>query len=50
MIEMQVTYDVLATVGILTDLLKTIKSTFRFLGELSRACKTAQVRFIARRD
>ncbi len=50
MIEMQLTYDVLATVGFRTDLLETIKDTFRFLGELSRAGKILQARFIARRE
>jgi len=50
MIEMQLTYDVLATVGFRTDLLETIKDTFRFLGKLSRAGKIVQARFIARRE
>ena len=50
MIEMQLTYDVLATVGVRTDLLETIKDTFPFLGELSRAGKIVQARFIARRE
>ena len=50
MIEMQLTYDVLATVGFRTDLLETIKDTFRFLRELSRAGKIVQARFIARRE
>jgi SAM-dependent methyltransferase len=50
MIEMQLTYDVLATVGFRTDLLETIKDTFRFLRELSRAGKIMQARFIAQRE
>jgi hypothetical protein len=50
MIEMQLTYDVLAMVGFRTDLLETIKDTFCFLGELSRAGKIVQARFIARRE
>ncbi len=50
MIEMQLTYDVLRTVGFRTDLLQTLTDGFRFLGELSRAGKIAQARFIARRD
>ena len=50
MIEMQLTYDVLATVGFRTDLLETVKDTFRFLGELSRAGKIVQARVIARRQ
>ena len=36
MIEMQLTYDVLRTVGFRTDLLQTLTDGFRFLGELSR--------------
>ena len=50
MIEMQLTYDVLATVGFRADLLETIKDTFRFFGQLSRAGKIVQARFIARRE
>ena len=49
MIEMQLTYDVLATLAFRTDLLQTLTDSFRFLGELSRAGKIAQARFIARR-
>jgi SAM-dependent methyltransferase len=49
MIEMQLTYDVLATLGFRTDLLQTLIDGFRFLGELSRAGKIAQARFVARR-
>ncbi|HEY6420325.1 MAG TPA: methyltransferase domain-containing protein [Candidatus Binataceae bacterium] len=49
MIEMQLTYDVLRTVAFRTDLLQTLIDGFRFLGELSRAGKIAQVRFVARR-
>ena len=48
MIEMQLTYDVLATLAFRTDLLQTLTDGFRFLGELSRASKIAQARFIAR--
>jgi sarcosine/dimethylglycine N-methyltransferase len=49
MIEMQLTYDVLATVAFRADLLQRITNTFRFLGELSRAGKIAQARFVAHR-
>jgi ubiquinone/menaquinone biosynthesis C-methylase UbiE len=49
MIEMQLTYDVLRTVAFRTDLLQTITSGFQFLGELARAGKIAQARFVARR-
>jgi len=49
MIEMQLTYDVLATFAFRTDLLKTLLEGFRFLGELSGARKILQARFIARR-
>ncbi len=50
MIEMQLTYDVLRTIAFRTDLMKTLTDGFRFLGELSRAGKIAQARFVARRD
>jgi SAM-dependent methyltransferase len=50
MIEMQLTYDVLRTVAFRTDLLETITDGFRFLGELSRAGKIAQARFVAHRN
>jgi ubiquinone/menaquinone biosynthesis C-methylase UbiE len=50
MIEMQLTYDVLRTVAFRTDLLATLTDGFRFLGELSRAGKIAQARFVARRE
>jgi SAM-dependent methyltransferase len=49
MIEMQLTYDVLGTLGFRSDLLETLIDGFRFLGELSRASKIVQARFIARR-
>lgn len=49
MIEMQLAYDVLATLGFRTDLLQTLTDGFRFLGELSRAGQIAQARFISRR-
>jgi ubiquinone/menaquinone biosynthesis C-methylase UbiE len=49
MIEMQLAYDVLRTVAFRTDLMQTLVDGFRFLGELSRAGKIAQARFIARR-
>lgn len=49
MIEMQLTYDVAQTVGFRGDLLESIVDGFRFLGDLSRAGKIAQARFIARR-
>ena len=50
MIEMQLTYDVLATVGFRTDLLDRVVDEFRFLSEMSRAGKIAQARFVARRS
>jgi SAM-dependent methyltransferase len=49
MIEMQLTYDVLRTVGFRTELLETLVDGFRFLGDLSRAGKIAQARFVAQR-
>lgn len=49
MIEMQLTYDVLQTVAFRMDLLQAITDGFRFLGELSRAGKVAQARFVALR-
>jgi hypothetical protein len=48
MIEMQLTYDVLKTLAFRADLLQTLTDGFRFLGELSRAGKIAQARFVAR--
>ena len=50
MIEMQLTYDVLRTLGFRTDLLQTLTDGFRFLGELARAGKIAQARFVALRE
>ena len=50
MIEMQLTYDVLRTLAFRTELMETLIDGFRFLGELSRAGKIAQARFVARRD
>lgn len=50
MIEMQLTYDVLQTLGFRADLLQTLTDGFRFLAELSRAGKIAQARFVARRN
>lgn len=49
MIEMQLTYDVLATVAFRTDLFETLIDGFRFLSELGRQQKIAQARFVARR-
>jgi SAM-dependent methyltransferase len=49
MIEMQLTYDVLRTLAFRTELLETLVDGFRFLGELARAGKIAQARFVARR-
>jgi sarcosine/dimethylglycine N-methyltransferase len=49
MIEMQLTYDVLRTVAFRTELMETLVDGFRFLGELARAGKIAQARFVARR-
>ena len=50
MIEMQLTYDVLRTLGFRTDLLQALTDGFRFLGELARAGKIAQARFVALRE
>jgi hypothetical protein len=50
MVEMQLTYDVLATVGYRLELLKLVTDNLRFLGELSRAGKAMQARFVARRE
>jgi ubiquinone/menaquinone biosynthesis C-methylase UbiE len=47
MIEMQLSYDVLATVAFRKDLLQTIIEGFRFLGEMGSARKVVQGRFIA---
>jgi SAM-dependent methyltransferase len=49
MIEIQLGYDVLRTVAFRTDLMETLVEGFRFLGELARAGKIAQARFVARR-
>lgn len=49
LIELQFTYDVLATVQFRTDVLKIITDNFRFLGDLSRAGKLIQGRFVAGR-
>jgi ubiquinone/menaquinone biosynthesis C-methylase UbiE len=49
MIEMQLTYDVLRTVAFRTELLETLVDGFRFLGEMARAGKIAQARFVALR-
>jgi ubiquinone/menaquinone biosynthesis C-methylase UbiE len=49
MIEMQLTYDVLATLAFRGDLLQTLVDGFRFMHDISRAQKIVQARFIARR-
>lgn len=49
MIEMQLTYDVLATLAFRRDLLQTLVEGFRFLREMADARKIVQARFIARR-
>ncbi len=49
MIEMQLTYDVMRTIAFSTDLLQTLTDGFRFLGDMARAGKIVQARFIARR-
>ena len=49
MIELQLKYDALRTVGWRTDLLDALLEGFRFLAETARAGKIAQARFIARR-
>jgi hypothetical protein len=48
-IEMQLTYDVLATVQFRTDVLKIITENFHFLGDLAQAHKLIQARFVAQR-
>ena len=50
MIEMQLTYDVLGTVGYRTDLLERVVDGFRFLKAMSLAGKITQARFVARRN
>src|SRR5208337_1194754 len=50
MVEMQLRYDALRTVGFRTDLLDALIDGFRFIGEMARAGKIAQARFIARRS
>ncbi len=50
MIEMQLTYDVLAKLAFYKELLEALTDTFRFLRDLSRAGKFVQARFIARRN
>jgi hypothetical protein len=50
MVEMQLRYDALRTVGFRTDLLEVLIDGFRFIGEMARAGKIAQARFIARRE
>jgi ubiquinone/menaquinone biosynthesis C-methylase UbiE len=50
MIEMQLTYDVLRTLAFRTELLEALVDGFRFLGEMARAGKIAQARFVALRE
>lgn len=50
MIEMQLRYDALRIVGFSTDVLDMLIDGFRFIGEMARAGKVAQARFIARRE
>ena len=49
MIELQLMYDALRPLGFRTDLLETFIAGFRSLGEMARAGKIAQARFVARR-
>ena len=49
MIEMQLTYDALATVRFRTDVLKMITENFRFFRDLAQAHKLIQARFVAQR-
>lgn len=49
MIEMQLTYDVLATLGFRRDLFQTLVDGFGFLRDMSYGEKIVQARFIARR-
>lgn len=50
MMEMQLTYDVLRTVAFRAELMQTLTDGFRFLGQLARAGKIAQARFVALRE
>ncbi len=49
MIEMQLTYDALRILDFDTERLDSIATGFRLLGDLAKAGKIAQARFIARR-
>lgn len=48
MIEMQLTYDVLALIGYRREVLKVVTDNFRFLAALARSGKIIQGRFIGR--
>jgi sarcosine/dimethylglycine N-methyltransferase len=50
MIDSQLRYDALRIVGFSTEVLDGLLDGFRFLGEMARAGKIAQARFIARRN
>jgi sarcosine/dimethylglycine N-methyltransferase len=49
MVDMQLTYDVLRMIGFDQNLLAAMTGSFTWLGEMARAGKIAQGRFIARR-
>ncbi|MFZ0888723.1 MAG: class I SAM-dependent methyltransferase [Candidatus Binataceae bacterium] len=50
MIDMQLTYDALRIIGFNTQMFDLMRGEFAFLGELARAGKLAQGRFVARRS
>lgn len=49
MTETQFTYDMLATMDFQKEVLAAVKDSFRFFGDLARARKLVQARFVARR-
>jgi ubiquinone/menaquinone biosynthesis C-methylase UbiE len=50
MLDMQLTYDALRILGFNTDLMTMLAGEMAFIGDLGRAGKVAQGRFIAQRD
>ena len=50
MIDMQLTYDALRIIGFNTQMFELMRGEFAFVGELVRAGKLAQGRFVARRS
>jgi hypothetical protein len=49
MLGTQLAYDALEILGFDRDLLRAVEGQLTFLGELGRARKLAQARFVARR-